>query len=147
MILTNMQNFDFIFFLHFMANVLGLSNELSRALQRKDQDIVNAMKLVKGTKSLLSKMRNDGWESLINEVTMFCEKHDIMVVDMSKPFVDPRRKKCKAEILTNLHHYRFDTFNTIIDIQLQCLNDRFGEISTELLGNGMSLSTKFFFCS
>lgn len=105
MMLTNMQNFDFIFFLHFMANVLGLNNELTRALKRKDQDIVNAMKLVKVTKSLLSKMRNDEWETLIGDVTIFCEKHDIMVVDMIKPYVDPRRKKRKAEILSNLHHY------------------------------------------
>lgn len=41
MMLTNMQQFDFIFFLQFMANVLGFNNELSSALQRKDQDIVN----------------------------------------------------------------------------------------------------------
>lgn len=91
--LTNMQDFDFIFFLQIMANVLGLSNELSRALQRKDKDIVIAIKLVKETKSLLSKM-----------------KHDSMIVDMSNPFIDPRRKRHKDEILTNLHHYPTSMF-------------------------------------
>ena len=41
-----LQTFEFVFDLHLMKGVLGISNELSQALQRKDQDIVNAMKLV-----------------------------------------------------------------------------------------------------
>ncbi|KAK1592913.1 hypothetical protein Q3G72_032324 [Acer saccharum] len=41
-----MQSFNFVFCLHLMKDVLGITNELSQALQRKDQDIVNAMKLV-----------------------------------------------------------------------------------------------------
>ena len=41
-----LQKFGFVFDLHLMKGVFGISNELLRALQRKDQDIVNAMKLV-----------------------------------------------------------------------------------------------------
>ncbi|CAJ2647832.1 unnamed protein product [Trifolium pratense] len=41
-----MNTFDFALTLHLIKNVLGISNELSQALQRKDQDIVNAMHLV-----------------------------------------------------------------------------------------------------
>jgi hypothetical protein len=41
-----MQSFEFIFILHLMKNVLGVTHELSQALQKTDQDIVNAMKLV-----------------------------------------------------------------------------------------------------
>jgi hypothetical protein len=40
------QYFGFVFNFHLMRYILGVSNELSQALQRKDQDIVNAMKLV-----------------------------------------------------------------------------------------------------
>jgi hypothetical protein len=40
------QSFGFVFNLHLMRYILGVSNELSQALQRKYQDIVNAMKLV-----------------------------------------------------------------------------------------------------
>jgi hypothetical protein len=48
-----MQSFEFIFILHLMKNVLGVTHELSQALQKSDQDIVNAMKLVKVTKQRL----------------------------------------------------------------------------------------------
>ena len=41
------QSFDFVFNLLLMSSMLGITNELSKGLQRKDQDIVNAMKLVK----------------------------------------------------------------------------------------------------
>ena len=47
-----LEDFDFAFKLHLMKNVLGISNELSQALQRKDQDIINAMNLVNITKLL-----------------------------------------------------------------------------------------------
>uniref|UniRef100_A0A2N9IKZ9 DUF4371 domain-containing protein n=1 Tax=Fagus sylvatica TaxID=28930 RepID=A0A2N9IKZ9_FAGSY len=39
------QSFGFAFNLHLMRYILGVSNELSQALQRKDQDIVNAMNI------------------------------------------------------------------------------------------------------
>ncbi|KAG4996810.1 hypothetical protein JHK85_028249 [Glycine max] len=39
------KDFDFAFILHLMKNVLGISNELSHALQRKDQGIINVMNL------------------------------------------------------------------------------------------------------
>ncbi|XP_042467409.1 zinc finger MYM-type protein 1-like [Zingiber officinale] len=35
--------YEFIFQMHLMKNILGVTNDLSQALQRKDQDIVNAM--------------------------------------------------------------------------------------------------------
>ena len=44
------QSFGFAFNLHLMRYILGVSNELSQALQRKDQDIVNAMQLVRMSK-------------------------------------------------------------------------------------------------
>ncbi|KAM4113611.1 hypothetical protein ACJW30_04G009000 [Castanea mollissima] len=66
-----LQTFEFVFDLHLMKGVLGISNELSQALQRKDQDIVNAMKLVDISKQSLQVMRNDGWNSLLEEVSAF----------------------------------------------------------------------------
>jgi len=47
LILQMMRTFEFVFSIHLMKNVLGITNELSLALQRKDQDTVNAMDLVK----------------------------------------------------------------------------------------------------
>ena len=42
-------SFEFVFALHLMKNILGITNELSMALQKKkkNQDIVNSMDLVK----------------------------------------------------------------------------------------------------
>ncbi|XP_021815949.1 zinc finger MYM-type protein 1-like [Prunus avium] len=39
-LLTFMQSFSFIFGLHLMKRILGITNDLSQALQKKDQDIV-----------------------------------------------------------------------------------------------------------
>ncbi|XP_077214579.1 uncharacterized protein LOC143849455 [Tasmannia lanceolata] len=49
-LLKSLQTFEFAFSLHLMISLLGITNELSQALQRKDQDIVNAMTLVRISK-------------------------------------------------------------------------------------------------
>ena len=45
--------FEFPFALHLMKNILGITNELLIALQKKNQDIVNAMTLVRVSKQRL----------------------------------------------------------------------------------------------
>ncbi|XP_021834644.1 zinc finger MYM-type protein 1-like [Prunus avium] len=65
-LLTFMQSFSFIFGLHLMKRILGITNDLSQALQKKDQDIVNAMDLVKICKGRLQSMRDNGWDSLLD---------------------------------------------------------------------------------
>ena len=54
-------SFEFVFALHLMKNILGITNELSITLQKKkkNQDIVNAMDLVKVSKQRLQVMRDD----------------------------------------------------------------------------------------
>ncbi|KAH7690019.1 P-loop containing nucleoside triphosphate hydrolase protein [Dioscorea alata] len=112
-LLQMLQSFDFIFNLHLMRNVLGITNELSKSLQRKDQDIINAMELVKIFKQRLQMMRDDGCDLLLHEILSLSQRK---VVDVS-----------------NLHHYQVELFNVVIDRQLQELNNRFTEINTELL--------------
>ena len=46
-LLSCLQSFEFVFVLHLMKMILGITNCLSESLQRRDQDIVNAMTLVK----------------------------------------------------------------------------------------------------
>ena len=67
-LLDSIQSFDFAFNLHLMKNILGITNELSLELQRWEQDIVNAMTLVKVARHRLQTMRDDGWKSLHNDV-------------------------------------------------------------------------------
>ena len=70
-LLELMLSFNFVFYLHLMRNILGATDELSQALQRKDQNIVNVMNLVRLCKLQLQTMRQSGWNSLIDEVTFF----------------------------------------------------------------------------
>ncbi|KAH1064884.1 hypothetical protein J1N35_029871 [Gossypium stocksii] len=69
----------------------GITNELSEALQRKDQDIVNAILLVRILKERLQKLREDGWASLFSEVSSFCQKHGNDVPNMNDDFVAKRK--------------------------------------------------------
>ncbi|KAH9669535.1 hypothetical protein KPL70_021825 [Citrus sinensis] len=116
-----------------MKNILGFANDLSQALQRKDQDFVNSMKLVSICKLGLLRMREHGWNSLLSQVSSFCEKRFIIVPVMENMFLTPGRSRHRAQEITNMHHYRIDLFCTILDMQLQELNSRFNEINTKLL--------------
>ena len=52
-----MENIEFVFLLFLMKKVLGITNELSQALQRKDQDLLNAMQFVQISKRRLYEMK------------------------------------------------------------------------------------------
>ena len=81
-LLVFFQSFDSVFYLHLMLHILGLTDSLSQALQRKDQDILNAISLVKSTKRELEHFRVDGFCRLLEKISSFCKKHDIEMVDM-----------------------------------------------------------------
>ncbi|WOH08279.1 hypothetical protein DCAR_0727717 [Daucus carota subsp. sativus] len=132
-LLALIQSFEFVFDLHLMKRLLALTNDLSQALQRKDQDIINAIGLVKISKQGLQEMRDSGWESLLIEVSSFCVKNDINVLKMDDKFVDKGRSRKNSQNVTNLHHYQVESFFTIVDMQLQELNNRFTETNSELL--------------
>ncbi|XP_076909712.1 uncharacterized protein LOC143567083 [Bidens hawaiensis] len=133
------KTFNFVFYLHLMKYILGVTNTLCQALQRKDQDMLNAVKLVKLTDESLKRYRLEGFDSLLEDVTSFCEKYEIEVVDMEAEYVDPIFKRKKTGI-TNRHHYVVNNFNTVLDMQMQELGSRFNEVTTKLLTNMSSLS-------
>ena len=59
-ITKSILSFEFIFTLHLMKNILGITNELSIALKKKKKkDIVNVMDLIKLSKQRLQMMRDD----------------------------------------------------------------------------------------
>nr|XP_027118594.1 zinc finger MYM-type protein 1-like [Coffea arabica] len=132
-LLNSLQSFEFAFILHLMKKIMGITNALSEELQRKDQDIVNAMGLVKVSKQQLQATREDGWDFLLDEVCLFCEKHEIIILKMDEMFITSRRSRRKVQQITNLHHYRVELFCAVIDLQLQGFNNRFNEINMELL--------------
>jgi hypothetical protein len=116
-----------------MKDVVGITDMLCLALQQKSQDILNAMHLVTTTKTLIQKLRDDGWKTLLEEVTSFYKHQDIEVPDMNACFSSVRRSRRKEKSVTIEHHYRVDIFTAIIDQQLQELNNRFNEQAIELL--------------
>lgn len=123
-----MQTFDFVFQLIMMRKILGITNNLSKALQRKEQDIVNAVNLVSSCKGIFQDFRENGWDSLISEVSLFFIKYDIYVSSMDDKFVAHGRPH--REEITNLHHYRADLFYVVIDMQFQELENRFTVVGT-----------------
>ena len=95
-----------------MRAILGSS----QALQRKNQDIVNTITLVKVCKLELQIMRESGWSSLHDEVSCFCEKYNIEIPNMDDIFLTRGRPRRKAHEIKNLHYYQIDLFYVIIDI-------------------------------
>ncbi|PIN19602.1 hypothetical protein CDL12_07704 [Handroanthus impetiginosus] len=116
-----------------MRKVLGITHELSQALQRYDQDIVNAMSLVKVSKTRLQLLRDNEWDTLLEEVLGFYEKHEVVIPNMDENFIAPGHSRRKLPQVSNLHHFQVEIFYQVINWQLKELNDRFSEINTELL--------------
>ncbi|XP_019251152.1 PREDICTED: uncharacterized protein LOC109230075 [Nicotiana attenuata] len=125
--------FEIVFMLYLMRTILAITNELSAAFQKKEQDIVNAMLLVGVAKDQLQELRKKGWDSLINEVSKFCMKYDISIPEFDELYVIPGRSRRRVAEYTVSHHYRVKVFYRIIDWQFQELNSRFDEVTTDLL--------------
>ncbi|XP_025692769.1 uncharacterized protein [Arachis hypogaea] len=140
--LKSLLSFDFVFILHMMKEIMGITDKLCQALQQKSQDILNAMHLVSSTKSLIQQLRDSSWGALLEKVSSFCNDHTIQIPDMGASFSDIIRSRRKKDIVTVEHHYRVDIFTSVIDFQLKELNSRFSEQATEFLILSTSLDPK-----
>uniref|UniRef100_A0A2N9IDZ8 DUF4371 domain-containing protein n=1 Tax=Fagus sylvatica TaxID=28930 RepID=A0A2N9IDZ8_FAGSY len=141
-----LTSFEFIFILHMMKEIMGITDILCQVLQKKSQDILNAMVLISTTKSLIQNLRENGWEKLLASVTSFCElcEFHIDIPDMNAPYskVRGRRHENEEDLTTIEHHFRIDIFTVAIDFQLQELNTRFSEHTVELLNLSSALNPK-----
>ncbi|PPS07429.1 hypothetical protein GOBAR_AA13215 [Gossypium barbadense] len=63
---------EFVFILHFIIEMFGITDDLCQALQYKSQDILNAMQLVSLTKMLPKKFREYGWDPLFEKNYLSC---------------------------------------------------------------------------
>ncbi|KAG2574030.1 hypothetical protein PVAP13_7KG294901 [Panicum virgatum] len=132
-LIGKMESFDFVFIMHLMIELLGMTDILSRALQRKDHDIVEAMHLITDVKDSLHDLRENGWEPLLKKVKTFCEKNEIEVPDMDEEINIRGTSRRRKQNVTNMHYYHVEIFLVAIDAILTELNHRFSEISSELL--------------
>jgi hypothetical protein len=62
--------FDFVFSLHLMFVILGYTNELSKCLQRREQDIIHAIQLVSVAKNRMQHLRSEGWNQFLQKVSL-----------------------------------------------------------------------------
>ncbi|KAK9741078.1 hypothetical protein RND81_03G079700 [Saponaria officinalis] len=132
--LNLMISYEFVFISHLMRELLGITDVLCQALQKKSQDIANAVKLVSTTKSLIQNLREDRWKSFLEEVNLFCQKHDILIPEIDALYIARKgRARRQHDQITAEHHFRVEIFYIAIDKQLQELNSRFNEKALELL--------------
>ncbi|XP_049405062.1 uncharacterized protein LOC125868465 [Solanum stenotomum] len=138
-LLSKIHEFEFVFMLYLMFKVLLLTNELNKILQKKDQDIVNAMELLDLSKKRLQMMREDEWDFMMDEVSLFCGKHGIPIPKMNEDYSNGKSKRKRSNI-SYLHHFRVEVFYAVIDLALQELNNRFDVVTSDLLLGMANLS-------
>jgi len=137
-----------VFLAHLLDTILGYTDDLNCALQKRDQDILNAVSLISLTQTQLELLReDDGWEKFLADVTSFCVKRKIVVPKMDGRYKSAGRSKRYYVKLTNYHHFKVDMFLGVIDRQLKELNDRFDEVNTDLLICMSSFNPKDSFAS
>ena len=132
--LNQLLSFEFVFTLHLMKDIMEITHLLCIALQRKSQDILNAMHLVSSTTKLLKNFRDSGWDDFLVKVKLFCEQHQIDIPCMNAQYIARRgRSRSHHDEISVEHYYRMDIFLATIDYQLQELHSRFNDHTVELL--------------
>ena len=106
---------------------------MSKALQRKDQYIVETMNLIMDVRDRLQDMRDNGWEPLLKSVKLFCDKNDIKVPNMDKEVNARGSSARRRQKVTNMHYYNVEIFLAAIDAIMSEMNHWFNEVSSELL--------------
>ncbi|XP_071727879.1 uncharacterized protein [Rutidosis leptorrhynchoides] len=120
-----------------MLHILGVTDLLSQALQKKDQNILEAVSLVQGMKMTLQNFRSNGFDELLKDVNSFCQNHGLEMFNMDEVYVVSRNRK---KNFTNQHYFKVYVFYTVLDMIIQEFGDRFSEVSIGLLANMAALS-------
>ncbi|CAN0897589.1 Zinc finger MYM-type protein 1 [Linum grandiflorum] len=139
--LEEITTFKFVFCLHMMRKIMMETMFLSQAFQRESVDILEAVGMVSTSKDLLQKLRDEGWEPLLEEVNSFCSKHDIDIPDLNML----GRRGMNKMPLEQLYHFEY--FNQVIDYQMSELESRFNETTVRLLQLGAALDPRDSFSS
>jgi hypothetical protein len=136
-----MSSYEFIFTLCLMKEIFEITELLGQALQKKSQDIVNAIRLVSSTKECLEQLRSDdGYEEFIVIVIEFCGKHSIEIPNFDEIYVmRGGRARHQPDQLTKEHYFRVEIFRATLDTQLFEINRRFNEKVMDLLSTSATL--------
>ncbi|XP_022870844.1 uncharacterized protein LOC111390090 [Olea europaea var. sylvestris] len=121
--MDTMQDFQFVFSLYFMFEILAITDDFSQAFQKKHQDIQNAMRLLKLYKYTLQNMRDNGWFTLLSKIIEFCVDRHISMTNMDDIVVLKGRPRGLTQQVTYYHRFYVDLYCYVIDSILQELND------------------------
>src|SRR4051812_7358346 len=109
-----MESFEFVLILHLMIRLLGKTNELSHCLQKKDQNIVHAMSLIRVTLEKPQGIRENGWDELFKETTDFCINYNIVVTNMDDTIPTRGHSRGRGStMVTYYHRFRYEIFNVV----------------------------------
>uniref|UniRef100_A0A8I6Y8A0 TTF-type domain-containing protein n=1 Tax=Hordeum vulgare subsp. vulgare TaxID=112509 RepID=A0A8I6Y8A0_HORVV len=133
-LLEKMESFEFVFIMHLMIRILGKTNDLSTCLQRKDQNIVRVVGLIGTTLKEVEKIRNSGWDEILEDTKGFCFAHNIVVPNMEDKIPARGRSRGRgSHMVTCYDHFHHEIFNVVLDQIIVEFNNRFAERSTQLL--------------
>ena len=91
-----------------------MTNELSLALHQKDQNIVQAMRMIEAVKAQLQHFRETGWKEFLGEVTSFCKGNSISVPNLEDNLRIHGRSRQEWQFITHFHHYRVEIYYKVI---------------------------------
>ena len=109
-LLEKMETFKFVFMLHLMKVILAITNDLSEALQQRTQNIINAMTMVRSMKNKLQLLREEEWETFLEDVKKFCDDNFIEVPNMEDILPIRGRSRREGQAVTYFHIYRVEIF-------------------------------------
>ncbi|BBN09146.1 hypothetical protein MPTK1_4g17540 [Marchantia polymorpha subsp. ruderalis] len=122
--------FDFVLMLHIMKSVLSKSVILSKALEHKNQDILNFIDLVIVRKYELQEMSSkEGWKTIYEAIQSFCFTINNVEAYMESSYLLMVRLCRNADYITYNHYYRVEIFFNVVDSQLK-------ELMTSQNGDG-----------
>jgi hypothetical protein len=127
------ESFDFVFSAHLMVTILGYTNDLSLCLQRREQDILNALSLISVAKNRMEQLKSNGWIVFLQRVTLFYNKHGIQVPSVHGNYVSFERSSRFSIVQINDDHFRRQVYIDIIVGISQEFDTRFDEVNIELL--------------
>jgi hypothetical protein len=79
-LLLQMESYEFVLILHLVIKLVGITNDLSQCLQRKDQNIVQAIGLISIALEKINDLRQHGWDELFEEVIIIPNMEDPLTV-------------------------------------------------------------------
>ena len=89
--------------------------------------------MIVSVKSLLQKLRDDGWEPLLLAATNFCGGRNIIVPNMADNIPARGYPRISRKMVTCFHYYKVEIFNEVLHRNIVEMNNRFSETSTHLL--------------